>query len=109
MASYQITEFVKRPGLGTKGLSVQVRSNHFEITKLPNITVYHYDMTVTPQVPPPVNRKIFVEFMNRYRDSDLESGSPVYDGRKNLFSPKKFPFDSRTFEVRFVSLARLGL
>ncbi|KAF9112449.1 Eukaryotic translation initiation factor 2C [Mortierella sp. AM989] len=97
--SLQLTEFVQRPGVGKAGKAIQVRSNYFEITQLPNIIIYHYDMSVTPDVPPPVNRKIFVQFMAQYRESDLEGARPVFDGRKNLFSPKKFPFESRTFEI----------
>ncbi|KAF8928954.1 Eukaryotic translation initiation factor 2C, partial [Dissophora ornata] len=100
MSSLQITDYVRRPGIGRLGRPVQVRSNYFEITKLPGITIHHYDMTITPDVPTPVNRKIFNEFIKRYRESDLDGTHPVYDGRKNLFSPKKLPFgDSRTFEV----------
>ncbi|KAF9207103.1 eukaryotic translation initiation factor 2C, 2 [Haplosporangium sp. Z 27] len=99
MSALQLTDYVKRPSVGKAGRQIQVRSNFFEITQLPNITIHHYDMSVTPDVPPLLNRKIFDQFITLYRESDLEGTRPVFDGRKNMFSPKKFPFESRTFEV----------
>ncbi|KAG0005891.1 Eukaryotic translation initiation factor 2C [Entomortierella chlamydospora] len=99
MSQLQLTDFVKRPGQGKSGREIQVRTNFFEITQLPNITIHHYDLTVTPDVPPPVNRRIFEALMNHYRDTDLEGAQPVFDGRKSLFSPKRFSFDSRVLDV----------
>ncbi|KAG0212796.1 hypothetical protein BGX28_005643 [Mortierella sp. GBA30] len=97
--SLQITPYVKRPGIGKVGLAVQVRANYFEITQLPNITIHHYDITVTPDVPPPVNRRIYEQFVDQYRESDLDGVRPIYDGRKNIFAPATFPFESRTFKL----------
>ncbi|KAG0045010.1 hypothetical protein BGZ83_009745 [Gryganskiella cystojenkinii] len=94
-----ITQYPRRPAYGKKGAAIQVRSNYFEITKLPSIRIHHYDVTVTPDVPPPVNRKICDQFITSHRALDLNNTSPVYDGRKNLFSAKEFPFDSRTFDI----------
>ncbi len=66
---------------------------------LPNTTIYHYDVTITPDVPPPVNRRVFEQFQGQYRESDLGGVRPIYDGRKNIFAPAAFPFESRTFKV----------
>ncbi|KAF9194167.1 hypothetical protein BGZ50_006646 [Haplosporangium sp. Z 11] len=88
-----------RPPPSTIGRAVIVRSNFFAVEQLPNITVHHYDVTVTPDVPPSVNRKIYEQFIASYRDSDLGGSRPVYDGRKNIFSHRKLPFESRTFNV----------
>ncbi|KAK3837132.1 MAG: Piwi domain-containing protein [Linnemannia elongata] len=96
----QVTEYVRRPAPGKVGKAVNIHSNFFEVKQLPNITIHHYDVTVTPDVPPPVNRKVFEQLTTSYRESDLNGARPVFDGRKNIFSPKAFPFDSRTFEVR---------
>jgi len=104
-----ITQLPRRPGVGRLGKAIQVRSNYFEIQQLPNIRITHYDVTVTPDVPPPVNRKIFDQFITTYSVSDLANSRPVYDGRKNLFSPKVFPFESRTFEVSVERALPLGL
>ncbi|KAF9931854.1 eukaryotic translation initiation factor 2C, 2 [Linnemannia zychae] len=95
----QVTEYVKRSSPGKSGRVVNIYSNFFEIRQLPNITVHHYDVTITPDVPPPVNRKIFEQLTTSYRESDLNGARPVYDGRKNMFSPRAFPFESRTFEI----------
>jgi eukaryotic translation initiation factor 2C len=96
----QLTEYVRRPVPGKLGKAVNIHSNFFEVKQLPNITIHHYDVTVTPDVPPPVNRKIFEQLTTSYRESDLNGARPVFDGRKNMFSPCAFPFESRTFEVR---------
>ncbi|KAI1319425.1 argonaute 1 [Mortierella claussenii] len=99
MSGLQLTEFVKRPAAGKAGKPTTVRANFFEVSKLPDITVHHYDVTVTPDVPPPVNRKIYEQFIATYADSELGGARPVYDGRKNLFSPMELQFESRIFDV----------
>ncbi|KAK3835053.1 MAG: Piwi domain-containing protein [Linnemannia gamsii] len=98
-APIKLTELVKRPGLGKAGKAIKVRSNFFEVKALPDINIHHYDVTITPDVPPPVNRRIFDQFVLLNSKSDLADSMPVFDGRKNLFSAKELPFESRTFEV----------
>ncbi|ORZ13829.1 Piwi domain-domain-containing protein [Lobosporangium transversale] len=102
MSLPSLTDLVKRPGIGTLGRSIQVRTNHFGIQKLPDTLIYHYDISITPAMPVGVNRKIFTEFMNLYGVSDLDCKHPVYDGRSNMFSPKEFPFETRTFDVTLI-------
>ncbi|KAF9096333.1 eukaryotic translation initiation factor 2C, 2 [Mortierella sp. GBA35] len=99
----QITEYVRRPGPGTAGKPAIIHSNFFEVKQLPNIITHHYDVTITPDVPPPVNRRIFNQIATDYRESDLDGARPVFDGRKNMFSPRAFPFESRTFEITLAS------
>ncbi|KAF9113516.1 Eukaryotic translation initiation factor 2C [Mortierella sp. AM989] len=100
MSSRQVTSFTRRPAeVGTLGREVTIRSNFFEITRLPNINVHHYDVTITPDVPPQVNRRVFEHMIRVYGESDLGRSKPVYDGRKNIFAPRGFPFDSHTFDV----------
>ena len=60
--SSELTEFVLRPDMGTMGRQIRVRSNFFEIVNIPNMNIIHYDVTITPEVPPILNRKIFAEF-----------------------------------------------
>ncbi|KAF9156218.1 argonaute 1, partial [Linnemannia schmuckeri] len=98
-APIKLTELVKRPNPGQAGRAIQVRTNFFEVKTLPDINIYHYDVTITPDVPPPVNRRIFDQFVLLNSKSDLADALPVFDGRKNLFSAKQLPFDSRTFEI----------
>ncbi|KAI9236747.1 MAG: Piwi domain-containing protein [Podila humilis] len=103
MASLQLTEFVRRPGVGKTGKAVNIRSNFFEVTKLPTAIIHHYDVSISNDLPPPVNRRIFEQLTESYRASDLGGAQPVFDGRKNIFSAKEFPFQSRTFDVTLSS------
>ncbi|KAG0044454.1 hypothetical protein BGZ83_010322, partial [Gryganskiella cystojenkinii] len=95
----KLTEFVRRPSVGISGKKVQVLTNFFEVTRLPQATIHHYDVIITPEVPPSVNRRVFGQFVEQYRISDLQDIRPVFDGRRNMFAPMALPFDSRTLEV----------
>lgn len=99
MSSFQLTEFVRRRGVGKAGKAVNIRSNFFEVTKLPTVVIHHYDVSISNDVSPPVNRRIFEQLTKSYRTSDLGGAQPVFDGRKNIFSAKELPFESRTFDV----------
>ncbi|KAF9581944.1 Eukaryotic translation initiation factor 2C [Lunasporangiospora selenospora] len=98
MASLNLTEFVRRPAPGTLGHPVNIRTNFFEIQTLPNTNIYHYDVTITPDVPPIVNRRVYTQLIATHGDSDL-GGRPVFDGRKNIFSARAFPFDAKSFDI----------
>ncbi|OAQ24024.1 Piwi-domain-containing protein [Linnemannia elongata AG-77] len=100
MSGLSLTEFVERPDPGgSAGRAIKVNANFFEITQLPNINVHHYDVTITPDVSPAVNRRIFEHMLVVYGSSELDDSRPVFDGRKNIFSPRVFPFDSKTFDI----------
>ncbi|KAG0300267.1 eukaryotic translation initiation factor 2C, 2 [Linnemannia gamsii] len=99
MSGLRLTEFVKRPNPGSAGKAIKINANFFEITQLPNINVYHYDVTITPDVPPLVNRRVFEHMLVVHGKSELDGSRPVFDGRKNIFSPRVFPFDSKTFDI----------
>ncbi|KAG0027885.1 Eukaryotic translation initiation factor 2C [Podila clonocystis] len=94
----RLTELVKRPNQGNKGTRTKVQANHFEITQLPDNIIHHYDVMVTPEVPPAVNRRVYRHFFTLY-GSELRGATPVYDGRKNLFSYVDLGFPQRTFEL----------
>lgn len=95
-----VVTYVRRPGLGTSGRAIRIRSNFFEVTQLSDNMIHHYDVTITPEVPPPVNRKIFHQFTTSYGTSHLKGARAVYDGRNNIFSARAFAFESHTFEVK---------
>ncbi|KAF9957777.1 hypothetical protein BGZ65_001879 [Modicella reniformis] len=97
------TQFVKRPAFGKVGQPVVVRSNFFEIQEFKDTVVCHYDVTINPEVPLPVCRRLYEQFVSVFGDTDLGGTRPVFDGRKNLFSAKELPFQSRTFEVTLSS------
>ncbi|GBB93582.1 hypothetical protein RclHR1_00220016 [Rhizophagus clarus] len=97
---FQLTEFVKRPGIGHVGKQIKVRTNFFEVTSLPETDIFHYDVTITPEVPQQLNRKVFNIFSEQNRNRALGGARPVFDGRKNMFVHKVLPFqEAATFEV----------
>ena len=94
-----ITELVKRPGLGRVGRPINIRTNYFEITALPSSDIYHYNIVITPKVPPALNRKVFQVAEN----SNFFGGvRPVFDGHRNIYTVKQFPFGNfATFDVEY--------
>ncbi|KAG9294768.1 hypothetical protein G9A89_008247 [Geosiphon pyriformis] len=96
----KITECARRPSFGNRGKEIRVRSNFFEVLKLPRDNIIHYDVTIKPEVPPGLNRKVYTIFEEMNRDGILNGAMPVYDGRKNVFSHKILPFgEAYTFDV----------
>ena len=79
-----IGTFCRRPALGNLGRQVRVRSNFFEVLALPTQNIIHYDVTITPDVPPAFNRKIFGEFEKISREGQLDGIRPVFDGSFTL-------------------------
>ncbi|RIA81109.1 Piwi domain-containing protein [Glomus cerebriforme] len=99
-APFAITEFVKRHGLGHEGSRTRVRANFFEVITLPVNDIIQYDVIITPDVPPRLNRKVFNKFSESNRGGALGGARPVYDGRKNMFAHKDMPFgNAGTFDV----------
>lgn len=93
--SLELTEYVTRPGIGHVGKKIRVRSNFFEITTIPTQNVTHYNITIDPpSAPPAVFRKVWKAFEDLHGQSVLKGIKTVYDGRKNVFSPKPLPFGS---------------
>ncbi|RUS16005.1 Piwi domain-containing protein [Endogone sp. FLAS-F59071] len=99
MSNLKLSDVVLRPSSGTSGTKIKVRANFYEVTHLPQINVIHYDVTIEPDMPPTMNRKVWKHFEDTF-DTALGGIRPVYDGKKNLFSPKKLPFgDAEVFDV----------
>ncbi|POG78591.1 Piwi domain-containing protein [Rhizophagus irregularis DAOM 181602=DAOM 197198] len=89
----------KRPSLGTQGRKIHVYTNFFEITSLPKANIYHYDLTITPDVPFLLTRKVFQIFEDSH-SKKLKNTPLVFDGHKNIFSCKPLPLkDSATFDI----------
>ena len=85
-------EFCPRPGKGSSGRSIQLRSNFLSIQQLPQGQVHHYECVIQPLVPPAKNRRIYKIWEDEcFRSSVLGSSRPVYDGRRNLYSPRGIP------------------
>ncbi|CAE6435814.1 hypothetical protein ACGC1H_000833 [Rhizoctonia solani] len=80
---------------GSQGRQIQVRTNMFEITYPRAGQWHHYDVTIeednTPLDLPPVrNREIIDQLQGR--EAAIFRPRGMYDGRKNLFSIKQYPF-----------------
>nr|CAG8437835.1 8491_t:CDS:10 [Entrophospora candida] len=86
-----LTDFVERPNFGSEGRAIRVYTNFFKITSLPEADIIHYDITITPSVPPALNRKVYKEFVELNRTGILCGIRPVFDGRKNVFAPRLLP------------------
>jgi hypothetical protein len=98
-----VAAFPRRPEPGTKGRSIRVRANFFEMLTLPGQDIHHYDIKITPEVPPSLNRKIFRQLVKLYSKEKLDGTAIVFDGRRNIYAPKALPIgedDSLELEVR---------
>ncbi|GBC16598.2 Piwi domain-containing protein [Rhizophagus irregularis DAOM 181602=DAOM 197198] len=76
----EFTPVVKRPSVDR---SIKVRTNFFELLSMPTNNIIHYDVSITPEVPPRFNMKIFESFVEKYRES-LGNAKPVFDDSTNL-------------------------
>ncbi|PKC01525.1 Piwi-domain-containing protein [Rhizophagus irregularis] len=96
--SKETFQIAKRPGFGNKGVPIRVRTNFFEVTKIPDMKIIHYYVTIFPKVSLRLNRKVFNHFSEDYQRV-LGGVKPVFDGTKNMFTHKSLPFQDRSFDV----------
>ncbi|KAJ3223159.1 argonaute 1 [Chytriomyces hyalinus] len=96
--------FPARPPLGKSGRSIQVRANFFPVQTLPQRPIHHYEVIITPEVPPAKNRRVY----QLWEDEALLSGElggirPVFDGRKNVYSARPLPLvgDASDFSIDY--------
>ncbi|KAG8484527.1 hypothetical protein CXB51_023792 [Gossypium anomalum] len=94
--------FAPRPGYGQVGTKCIVKANHF-FAQLPDKDLNQYDVTITPEVASrTVNRAIIAELVRLYKESDLGTRLPAYDGRKSLYTAGELPFAWKEFLVKLV-------
>uniref|UniRef100_A0A023G7R7 Putative germ-line stem cell division protein hiwi/piwi n=1 Tax=Amblyomma triste TaxID=251400 RepID=A0A023G7R7_AMBTT len=109
------TPFPQRPAYGELGRPINLIANHFEI-ELPDGDVFHYDVTIMSSskkqeskapddkkvrcLSTRINRLVIQSLVDKYR-GELKNCLPAFDGRKNLYTRKRLPFDQRTFNVPF--------
>ncbi|KAI3976434.1 hypothetical protein MKX01_008292 [Papaver californicum] len=92
--------FPARPGQGTAGVRCLVKANHFLAKLQLHKELYHYDVSITPEVTSwGVNRAIMKQLVYLYRNSQLGGRLPAYDGRHSLFTAGELPFTSRDFSI----------
>ncbi|CAA0806620.1 Protein argonaute 10 [Striga hermonthica] len=94
--------FADRPKFGQLGTKCIVKANHF-FAELPDKDLNHYDVSITPEVTSKVmNRAIIAELVKIYRESDLGTRLPAYDGRKSLYTAGELPFAWKEFTVKLI-------
>ncbi|KAI7905151.1 Piwi domain-containing protein [Cokeromyces recurvatus] len=87
--SLKLTELVKRPGIGKSGKAVRVRANFFEVTSFPSQNIHHYDFTIDiPKTSLEFSRKVWNAFETTNANKIFGGAKAIFDGRKNVFSPK---------------------
>ncbi|KZW04251.1 eukaryotic translation initiation factor 2C [Exidia glandulosa HHB12029] len=84
---------VRRPGVGSAGRKLNVVTNHFGVT-IPDGIIHHYDVidnNADKTFPARLNMEIIIKLQNLVAP-DVFTPRVVYDGRKNIFSPRALPF-----------------
>ncbi|CAA0823030.1 Protein argonaute 10 [Striga hermonthica] len=101
-SSSKSLNFPARPGFGQLGTKCIVKANHF-FAELPDKDLNQYDVTITPEVTSrAVNRAIMAELVKIYKESDLGTRLPAYDGRKSLYTAGELPFAWKEFTIRLI-------
>ncbi|KAJ7641742.1 argonaute-like protein [Roridomyces roridus] len=93
---------VKRTKFGTGGTPTTIVVNYFETT-IPSGLIYHYDVVISPSektLPARLNMDLFRRLQVNVAPQ-IFTPRCVYDGRKNVFSSRKLPFEngSQEFDV----------
>ncbi|KAJ7611818.1 argonaute-like protein [Roridomyces roridus] len=93
---------VKRPDFGSSGQPSPIYVNSF-VTTVPSDIIHHYDLAISPSEKT-LPARMTMDLVRRLQfDIAPQIFTPrcVYDGRKNIFSIRRLPFDtgSQEFEV----------
>ncbi|KAG9317399.1 argonaute-like protein [Chiua virens] len=103
---------VRRSGYGTAGRQINVLANVFSITA-PENYIYHYDVISPSEKTLPARlNMMLIRHLQTVDAPDVFTPPAVYDGRKNMFSPRELPFspstESQEFDVCLSDQARRG-
>ena len=90
-------ELPRRPGHGTKGRQIKLRSNFYEVRNFPD-EIVHYDVTISDgrtedDFPRDLSLSIIEELVKH--NQNIFRKRPVYDTNKNLYSIDELPFKSK--------------
>lgn len=81
--------FTPRPSFGKEGRAIQIRANCYQLTQIPKGNIIHYDVTILPDIPASLGRLVFRQLeVNKVWKADIRA---VYDGRKNMYAPRRIP------------------
>ncbi|KAJ4500182.1 Piwi domain-containing protein [Lentinula lateritia] len=98
LTAHITTVGVRRPGYGTAGRNIKVKTNTC-VVQVPRKMIYHYDDIVSEKTLPPRFTMQLVKELQQ-KEEFLPKGS--YDGKKNLFMPHVIDFggaDMREYDV----------
>ncbi|KAG9317400.1 argonaute-like protein [Chiua virens] len=96
---------VRRSGYGTAGRQMSVLANFFTIAT-PENNIHHYDV-ISPSektLPARLNLEL-IEHLQKIDAPDVFTPPAVYDGRKNMFSPRELPLGPTGSQEFNVSLS----
>ena len=90
-------ELPRRPGHGTKGRQIKLRSNFYQVRNFPD-EIVHYDVTISDgrtedDFPRNLSLSIIEELVKR--NQNIFRKRPVYDTNKSLYSIDELPFKSK--------------
>ncbi|KAF1321535.1 Argonaute1, partial [Globisporangium splendens] len=96
--------FPPRPGFGRAGTPVKILANHFQVNFNPRGDVYHYDVAFAENGnkfsndgPPKTLAAKIMQSLVAQMKREFPSVCIVSDGRKNLYSPSRLPFEEQEF------------
>ncbi|EXX59519.1 hypothetical protein RirG_188350 [Rhizophagus irregularis DAOM 197198w] len=102
MEEVLFSQFVKRPSTCDLGAQIKVRANFFEVTRMQDTNISQYEVNITPTVPQRLNRRVFNRLVEQYRERALGGARPVFDGSAIVFTHKPLPFETRSFDVKYL-------
>ncbi|KAF9963509.1 Protein argonaute 10, partial [Mortierella alpina] len=88
-----LTENARRPGQGKEGKPVNVRSNFFAIKKLQVDTIWHYDVSITPDIPADKARQVW-KVIETF--PEIARNKTVFDGKCNAYAAEEMAVDKLT-------------
>lgn len=89
-----------RPSPGTLGKGIRLFANYFQVTGLPIGEIVQYDVSVTPDVPRNMRRRLFLEIELKYRQAEFGGSFVAYDGMANLYSLGPLPKDQLVLHMQ---------
>ncbi|KAK3836299.1 MAG: Piwi domain-containing protein [Linnemannia gamsii] len=93
-----LTDNARRPDKGgSTGKAIQVRTNFFAIKKLQVDTIYHYDVAISPEIPPVKARLLWKVIEATF--PELAKNKTVFDGRCNAYAAQEMSVNRLTRKV----------
>ncbi|XP_049822129.1 protein argonaute-2-like isoform X2 [Aethina tumida] len=77
---------------GKLGRKIQLESNHLTLKIGGLLEAYHYDVAIKPDMP----KKVLPTVFEMFRRQHFPDRHPAFDGRKNMYTPKKMPWPSKS-------------